>query len=239
VQAIVTLWSEDDKRACGAYSRLISAANDCVAHLRSLSEGKSLALLRNPKGKITLKVVKDRLAQFSTGAEHYALKDYVSTDKKQKDASKKADEQFAIIELKFVQRLNESPLPNSLEDLDVVVRFRKLLDRQTILKAKIKEAEERLDQLTYEKYPKLTEIEVKALVVDDKWLGTLATAIQGELDRVSQTLTSRIRLLGDRYAIPLPQTVDDVERLSARVDTLLKKMEAKPIVAIAGKAAAR
>jgi type I restriction enzyme M protein len=34
-------------------------------------------------------------------------------------------------------------------------------------------------------------------VVDDKWLATLAAAVQGELDRVSQTLTGR-------YATPLP-----------------------------------
>jgi type I restriction enzyme M protein len=34
-------------------------------------------------------------------------------------------------------------------------------------------------------------------VVDDKWLATLLVAVQGELDRVSQTLTGR-------YATPLP-----------------------------------
>jgi type I restriction enzyme M protein len=32
-----------------------------------------------------------------------------------------------------------------------------------------------------------------------------------QLDCVSQTLTSRIRLLADRYAAPLPQIVDEVE----------------------------
>ena len=34
------------------------------------------------------------------------------------------------------------------------------------------------------KYGKLTEDEIKSLVVDDKWLATLAAAVQGELDRV-------------------------------------------------------
>ena len=42
-------------------------------------------------------------------------------------------------------------------------------------------------------------------MVDDKWLATLAAAVQGELDRVSQTLTGRIRQLAERYATPLPQ----------------------------------
>lgn len=63
--------------------------------------------------------------------------------------------------------------------------------------------------------------------MDDKWLTTLSASLQGELDRVSQTLTARIRLLADRYAAPLPQLVDDVEALSAKVDEHLKKMGVK------------
>ena len=65
------------------------------------------------------------------------------------------------------------------------------------------------------KYPKLTEDEIKTLVVDDKWLATLAAAVQGELDRVSQTLTGRIRQLAERYATPLPQLTDEVATLAA------------------------
>ena len=76
------------------------------------------------------------------------------------------------------------------------------------------------------KYPTLTEDEIKTLVVDDKWLATLAAAVQGELDRVSQTLTGRIRQLAERYATPLPQLTDEVATLAARVDEHLKKMGA-------------
>ena len=54
------------------------------------------------------------------------------------------------------------------------------------------------------------EDEIKTLVVDDKWLATLAAAVQGELDRVSQTLTGRIRQLAERYATPLPQLTGEV-----------------------------
>ena len=62
-------------------------------------------------------------------------------------------------------------------------------------------------------------------MVDDKWLATLAAAVQGELDRVSQTLTGRIRQLAERYATPLPQIVDEVARLAARVEEHLRTME--------------
>jgi hypothetical protein len=43
-------------------------------------------------------------------------------------------------------------------------------------------------------------------VVDDKWMARLSAAVQGELDRVSQTLTGRIRELAERYATPLPSS---------------------------------
>ena len=54
------------------------------------------------------------------------------------------------------------------------------------------------------KYPKLTEDEIKTLVVDDKWVLTLIASVRGEMNRVSQTLTSRIQQLAERYVIPLP-----------------------------------
>ena len=63
-------------------------------------------------------------------------------------------------------------------------------------------------------------------MVDDKWIATLNVAVQGELDRVSQSLTGRIRELAERYESPFPQIVDDVAALSAKVDEHLKKMGA-------------
>ena len=71
---------------------------------------------------------------------------------------------------------------------------------------------------------KLSEAEIKALVVDDKWLAALAARVQGELDRVSQALTGRIKQLAERYAAPLPAMPGKVEILAARVNEHLKKM---------------
>ena len=117
--------------------------------------------------------------------------------------------------------------PDAKDEAVVLQRWLKLNADEADLKKAIRDAEAALDQLAYEKYPRLTESEIKTLVVDDKWLKTLATAVQGELDRVSQTLTSRIRLLADRYAAPLPQLVDEVAQLAAKVDAHLRQMEAK------------
>jgi type I restriction enzyme M protein len=101
-----------------------------------------------------------------------------------------------------------------------------LLEQQTEARAKQKAVQEDLDQMIDAKYPNLTEAEIKTLVVDDKWMARLSAAVQGDLDRVSQTLTGRIQQLADRYATTLPNLTDEVETLSARVDEHLKKMGA-------------
>src|SRR5205814_4916117 len=93
-----------------------------------------------------------------------------------------------------------------------------LLDQQTATKAKRKAAQEDLDKKIDAKYPKLTEPEIKTLVIDDKWMARLSVAVQGELNQVSQTLTGRIRELAERYDTPLPQVTDEVATLAARVD---------------------
>ena len=90
----------------------------------------------------------------------------------------------------------------------------------------LRAAQDKLMEEVADKYSNLDEDEIKTLVVDDKWLATLAAAVQGELDRVSQTLTGRIRELSERYASPLPKLTDEIEKLSTRVNEHLKKMGA-------------
>ena len=116
--------------------------------------------------------------------------------------------------------------PDYEDELKVLDEYVALIDQQSILKAKLKKAEEGLDDKIHAKYPQLSEHEIKTLVVIEKWLATLAVAVQGELDRVSQTLTGRIRELSERYATPLPQLTDEVATLASRVDEHLKKMGA-------------
>ena len=81
----------------------------------------------------------------------------------------------------------------------------KLNGEEADLKKRLKDAEAALDAQAYAKYPKLTEAEIKTLVVDDKWLAALDAAIHGEMDRISQALTQRVKELAERYETPLPQ----------------------------------
>ncbi|MDX9833713.1 MAG: N-6 DNA methylase [Desulfobulbus sp.] len=114
--------------------------------------------------------------------------------------------------------------PDSAEERAALRGYAKLLGQQAVCKARRKTAAEDLDRTIHEHYPKLSEAEIKSLVVDDKWLAFLNAAVQGELDRVSQTLTTRIRVLAERYATSLPQIKDEVEELAARVDGHLQRM---------------
>lgn len=116
--------------------------------------------------------------------------------------------------------------PEFADERKALEDYKALLDEQGDAKSRLKAAREDLDAKLGAKYPKLTEAEIKALVVDDKWLVTLAAAVQGELERVSQALSNRVRQLAERYATPLPQLTGEVASLAARVDEHLKKMGA-------------
>lgn len=97
-------------------------------------------------------------------------------------------------------------------------------DKQAELKKKIKTKEAELDQLTLEQYGKLTEAEVRTLVVDDKWLASIKADIQTEIDAISQCLTTRIKELGERYDSKLSDLERSLSDVEGRVAEHLQKM---------------
>jgi len=110
------------------------------------------------------------------------------------------------------------------EEADVLNAWLKLSTQEADLKKTLKEAEAALDVLAYTKYPKLSEEEVKTLVVEDKWLATISAAIHSEMDRISQALTQRVKELAERYETPLPQAAKQVAAMEQVVHAHLKKM---------------
>lgn len=112
------------------------------------------------------------------------------------------------------------------KELEALESYLALVEQQTSIQKQLSEAQAKLTEAVAAKYPNLTDDEIKSLMVDDKWLGALADAVHGELDRVSQSLTGRIRQLAERYATPLPTLEDEVDALAARVEGHLKKMGA-------------
>ncbi len=110
------------------------------------------------------------------------------------------------------------------EEQTVLQQWLDLFDREAEAKKAVKEAQAVLDGLVFAQYPKLTEDEIKILVVDDKWQVTLKNAIASEIERVTQQLANRVKTLEERYAEPLPQLVQEVETLSSKVEEHLKRM---------------
>ena len=112
------------------------------------------------------------------------------------------------------------------DEWKVLEQYARLLEEESKAEAEASQLQDALDEKVLAKYGALTEDEVKTLVVDDKWLKTLAADVQSELDRVSQALTGRVKQLAERYATPLPKLSEELDALSARVAGYLNKMGA-------------
>ena len=91
-----------------------------------------------------------------------------------------------------------------------------LIDAVSKVSRAVKKEQEALDQQVLAHYATLTEAEIKTLVVQDKWLASIQSAIEGEIQRVIQALTERVKELEERYAQPLPDLAQEVEAFSAK-----------------------
>ncbi len=116
----------------------------------------------------------------------------------------------------------------AVDETTVLKGWLELTGEKATVKKGLKAAEFELDARTYAQYPNLTELEIKALVVDDKWLAALDAAIHGELDRVSQQLTQRVKELAERYEVPMPELAGRVSRIEEKVNHHLEKMGFTP-----------
>ncbi len=74
------------------------------------------------------------------------------------------------------------------------------------------------------KYHKLTETEVKTLVVDDKWLTAIKASIQSEIDAISQRLSGRVKELAERYENTLDELNKSTQEQELKVAAHLQKM---------------
>ncbi len=112
----------------------------------------------------------------------------------------------------------------AVEEAAALSKWMEFSTVQAELKRQLKDAEVALDTQALEKYPKLTEADVKALVVDDKWLAHMDREIHSEMSRISQALTQRVKILKERYEVRMPELVANVSSLEAKVEGHLKRM---------------
>jgi len=138
-----------------------------------------------------------------------------------------ADEQAEIDELQAkqdeaTQALEDEP---DCEDEEAALnRSLEMMDAESEAKKAVKDAQEKLDAKVLKKYGDLTDAEIKTLAVDDKWFVSIQEAIGGEVQRITQRLAERVKELEERYASPVPELMQRVDTLSARVDEHFKRM---------------
>jgi type I restriction enzyme M protein len=99
-----------------------------------------------------------------------------------------------------------------------------LIDAESAAAKAVKDVLAALEEKVLTCYGKLTEAEIKALVVEDKWLASLGAAIDGEVQRAAQQLAGRVKELEERYTRPLPALEREVASFSTKVEGHLKKM---------------
>ena len=110
------------------------------------------------------------------------------------------------------------------EEWEAIEHCLSLLDTKSKMDKAVKDALLALDQQVLARYSTLTETEIKQLVIDDKWFATIQAAISGEVQRLTQNLTERVKELEERYAQPLPTLMHEVHEFSLKVDKHLSNM---------------
>lgn len=181
-----------------------------------------------PKELIVARYFADRQAEIDdlraeleyTSAQRTELEEEHGGDDGLLSELEKINKASVTARLKEIDTLDEE----TQDELEVLDQWMKFSTQEARLKKLITQAEAELDGEAYEKYPELTEDEVKTLVVDDKWLTRLDADVHGEMDRISQSLTQRVKELAERYEAPLPQLSDCVADLEDKVNGHLERM---------------
>jgi len=113
---------------------------------------------------------------------------------------------------------------NSKTERQVLKEYLSLSDDIAKLNANIKDATLQLDKQVLAKYNDLKEADIKQLVIEDKWMATIERTFNEEMERVSQTLTQRIKELAERYETTLPRINEEVAALEEKVNAHLLNM---------------
>ena len=109
-------------------------------------------------------------------------------------------------------------------ELDALYEWLRLNEAEGAAKKDSKAAQAALMQKVAEQYPKLSEEDCKSLLIDDKWYAAIERSIDDEVNRIVQGLSSRVKMIGERYASTLSELESEVEEYSQKVEEHLKKM---------------
>ncbi|HEX7331079.1 MAG TPA: type I restriction-modification system subunit M [Pyrinomonadaceae bacterium] len=114
--------------------------------------------------------------------------------------------------------------PESEDEHEALTLCLELIEAESKGNRAVKDAKVELDQQVLTKYGKISEGELKTLVLVDKWFASIRAAIGIEVQRLHHSLASRVKQLDERYAQRLSELENQVETLEGKVEEHLKNM---------------
>ena len=123
-----------------------------------------------------------------------------------------------------LKAIRDEDANDSDEECDALTRCLDLIEAESKAASAVNEARAALDHKVLAHYAVLTEAGIKTLVVEDKWFADIRTAIEHQVQGLTQQLAGRVKELEERYARPLHELKRDVENYSARAEHHLNRM---------------
>lgn len=169
-------------------------------------------------------------------AEQKALTDFETEVENIKASLQESEEENAVeeglfedldkVNLTSVKALYKEKKKSVLakEEAQVFENYIALQETLAETNAFIKKQKTKIEKAVTEIYPTLSEKEIKHLVVEKKWLHNLENALHAETDRISQTLSQRIKELAERYRETLGELEAQTKDNEAKVKLHLQKM---------------
>lgn len=112
----------------------------------------------------------------------------------------------------------------SAEELTVLAEYLRLAAIASDAKRLIREAGNMLDMAAREQYEKMSDEDIKRLLVEEKWFSAIYNGIDAIYSAVSHKLSSRIIELVERYEFTLAECEVGVDKLERKVKSHLERM---------------
>lgn len=165
----------------------------------------------------------DQLQAAADGATR-AVEEYVEENAGDEGLLADAMDDDKISKVLVAKRLREIKGSADGEEIAALNRLLGLYSTEASAKKAARDARIGLDDLTLRQYGVVTDSEVQELLLEKKWLATIAARIGNEVEALTLALVGRVRQLGDRYAATVGDLDSELGALETRVKSHLASM---------------
>jgi len=169
----------------------------------------------------------ERVAELDAAAEEAsrAVEEFIDENATDEGLLLEAMDDGKVTKALAAARLKDAKLEGS--DPGEVKALEYLIDLyagEANAKKKAKDARGALDLAVLKQYGDLTEAEIKALALEDKWLASIQTRVGNEVNALTLALVERLQQLGTRYAERVTALESELSALEAKVAKHLADM---------------